>query len=86
MAPKDLILWVLHLLVHPGPELRIHVLDGAIYLAAILIKEVYYKGVRERPLMVKVPTVGLLAEHLSPVGDVLRILIGADDKIIAFKS
>ena len=35
--------------------------------------------------MVKVAAVGLLAEHLCPVGDVLCILMVADDKIVAFQ-
>lgn len=35
--------------------------------------------------MVEVPTVRLLAEHLGPVGDVLGILVGANNQIVALK-
>jgi hypothetical protein len=35
--------------------------------------------------VVEVAAVGLLAEHLRPVGDVLCILMVADDKIVAFQ-
>ncbi len=89
VGPENLILRVLHPLMDVGPELLVHGLNNhggvAGSIAAIVPIEFVYEVVRGGPLVMKVPPIGLLSKHLSPIGDVLGVLINTNDHIVALK-